>query len=210
MTTLRRAVAGHVTKFLGAVGERQIRVIASDATPDRMGDVLEPGGCQLDDFRRNPIMLAQHDSNQPIGSWPSIQVNGGRLEALGEFAPEGVSELADEYCRLAKAGILRAVSVGFMPISYEPLRGGGLRFTKWDLVELSLVSVPANPNALVIERGWGGQRKPGRVAQVKAPPEKTPYAGTLSQRQSQAQYSADGVERRRRIARALALRAGWY
>jgi hypothetical protein len=57
MTTLRRAVAGHVSKFLSTVGERQIRVIASDATPDRMGDVLEPGGCQLDDFRRNPIML---------------------------------------------------------------------------------------------------------------------------------------------------------
>jgi HK97 family phage prohead protease len=212
MTTLRRAVAGHVTKFLSTVGERQIRVIASDATPDRMGDILEPGGCQLDDFRRNPIMLAQHDANQPIGSWPSIQVNGGRLEALGEFAPEGVSELADEYCRLAKAGILRAVSVGFMPISYEPLRGGGLRFTKWDLVELSLVSVPANPNALVIERGWGGQWKPGQVAHVKAPPEKSPlnYAGTLAQRQAQAEYGADSVERRQRIARALALRAGWY
>jgi hypothetical protein len=73
MTTLRRAVAGHVTKFLATVGERQIRVIASDATPDRMGDILEPSGCQLDDFRRNPIMLAQHDANQPIGSWPSIE-----------------------------------------------------------------------------------------------------------------------------------------
>jgi hypothetical protein len=83
MTTLRRAVAGHVSKFLSTVGERQIRVIASDATPDRMGDVLEPGGCQLDDFRRNPIMLAQHNGDQPIGSWPSIQVNSGRLEALG-------------------------------------------------------------------------------------------------------------------------------
>jgi hypothetical protein len=54
----------------------------SDATPDRMGDVLEPGGCQLDDFRRNPIMLAQHDANQPIGSWPSIQTSGGRLVLL--------------------------------------------------------------------------------------------------------------------------------
>jgi HK97 family phage prohead protease len=173
-----------------------------------MGDILEPGGCQLDGFRRNPIMLAQHDSNQPIGSWPSIQVNGGRLEALGEFAPEGVNAVSDEYCRLAKAGILRAVSVGFLPISYEPLRGGGLRFTKWDLVELSLVSVPANPNALVIERGWDGQRKLGQVAQIKTPPEN--YAGTLAQRQAQAEYGADGVERRRRIARALALRAGWY
>jgi phage head maturation protease len=155
-------------------------------------------------------MLAQHNANQPIGSWPSIQVNSGRLEALGEFAPEGVSELADEYCRLAKAGIMRAVSVGFMPISYEPLRGGGLRFTKWDLVELSLVSVPANPNALVIERGWGGQRESGQVAQIKTSPETSPihYAGTLSQRQAQAEYSADGVERRRRIARALRLQMG--
>jgi hypothetical protein len=69
-TTLHRAVTGSVTKFLSTVGERQIRVIASDATPDRMGDILEPGGCQLDEFRRNPIMLAQHSPDQPIGIWP--------------------------------------------------------------------------------------------------------------------------------------------
>jgi HK97 family phage prohead protease len=156
MTTFRRAVAGHVTKFLSTVGERQIRVIASDPTPDRMGDILEPGGCQLDDFRQNPVMLAQHDSNKPIGSWPSIQVNGGRMEALGEFAPEGVSELADEYCRLAKSGILKAVSVGFIPIQYEPRRGGGCFFKTWDLIELSIVSVGANPAALVIERRLSG------------------------------------------------------
>jgi hypothetical protein len=101
-----------------------------------------------------------------------------------------------------------------MPISYEPLRGCGLRFTKWDLVELSLVSVPANPNALVIERGWGGQHQSVQVAPFESntPPKKSPthYAGTLADRQSQAQYGADSVERRRRIARALALRAGWY
>jgi hypothetical protein len=72
------------------------------------------------------------------------------------FAPEGVSELADEYCRLAKAGIIRAVSVGFIPVEYEPRRGGGYLFKRWDLLELSLVSVPANPNALVIERRLGG------------------------------------------------------
>jgi hypothetical protein len=35
------------------------------------------------------------------------------------------------------------------------------------------------------------------------------YAGTLAQRQAQAKYGADGVERRQQIARALALRAGW-
>ncbi|MBV8488547.1 MAG: hypothetical protein JO161_09740, partial [Planctomycetaceae bacterium] len=39
----------------------------------------------------------------------------------------------------------------------EPLRNGrGLRFTDWELVELSLVSVPANPSALVTQRSLGG------------------------------------------------------
>jgi phage head maturation protease len=99
-------------------------------------------------------MLAQHDPEQPIGRWPMIEVKNGRLEALGEFAPEGVSELADEYCALTKSGVIKAVSVGFIPISYEPLRAGR-RYTKWELLELSLVSVPANPNALVIERSYG-------------------------------------------------------
>jgi hypothetical protein len=35
---------------------------------------------------------------------------------------EGVSDLADEYCALAKAGVIKAVSVGFIPLSYEPNR----------------------------------------------------------------------------------------
>jgi phage head maturation protease len=100
-------------------------------------------------------MLCQHNRNQPIGTWPSIEVKNGRLEALGEFAPEGVSELADEYCALAKSGVIKAVSVGFIPLVREPIREGGWRYKQWELIELSLVSVPANPNALVIERSLG-------------------------------------------------------
>jgi HK97 family phage prohead protease len=188
-TTLRRAVTGSVTKFLSTVGERQIRVIASDATPDRMGNILEPTGCQLDEFRRNPIILAQHNPEQPIGVWPQIEIRNGRLKALGEFAPEGVSELTDEYCALAKAGVINAVSVGFISLAREPLREGGWRFMQLELIELSLVSVPANPNALIVERSLG-QREPtmkelagqlGRLivaAQLRKalPPRRTTYA----------------------------------
>jgi HK97 family phage prohead protease len=155
-----------------------------------MGDIIEPSGCQLNEFKRNPIMLAQHNSEQPIGVWPQIEVKNGRLEALGEFAPEGVSGLADEYCALAKAGVINAVSVGFISLAREPLREGGWRFTQWELLELSLVSVPANPNALVIERSYSGRREPtmrelgqqiGRIivaARLRAalPPRRTTYA----------------------------------
>ena len=61
-----------------------------------------------------------------------------------------------------KSGVVGAVSVGFRPIASEPIRGGigGLRYTEWALLELSCVSVPCDPDALVIARSLG---KSGRV-----------------------------------------------
>lgn len=134
-----------------AVGERQIRIIASDATVDRVGDVLVPSGCDISDYMANPIVLAQHDPTKPVGkSVPAIKPS--RVEALIDFPPAGVSAIADEYCGLAKAEIINAASVGFEPVESEPIKGGGRRYTKWKLLEISLVSVPANPSAVVIVR----------------------------------------------------------
>jgi HK97 family phage prohead protease len=133
------------------LGERQIRIVASDATVDRVGDVMVPEGCDLSDYRANPIILAQHDPNQPIGK-SVVEIKGGRVEALIDFPPAGLSVKADEYCGLAKHGIISAASVGFEAIESEPNKGGGRRYTKWRLLEISLVSVPANPAALVVER----------------------------------------------------------
>jgi phage head maturation protease len=81
------------------------------------------------------------------------------------FAPKGVSEIADETCALAKAGVLNAVSIGFRPLKSEPLRTGGQKFTKWELLELSIVSVPANPSALIVQRAHprAVRLKEGRV-----------------------------------------------
>jgi HK97 family phage prohead protease len=149
---MRRATAPRAVKLLG-VGPRQVRVIASDATPDRMGDILEPYGVRLEEYRRNPIVLAQHDSNQPIGRCSHIAVDNNQVVALIEFPAEGTSDRADEYLRLMKAGIIGAVSVGFIPNAWEPIKGAGLRFTDWTMLELSCVSVPANPSSLVTERG---------------------------------------------------------
>ncbi len=151
-------------KFLATVSARQIKVIASDATPDRMGDILEPSGCVLANYKRNPIVLAQHNYEAPIGRCVTIAVEGGAVVATIEFPPEGTSALADEYARLAKGGVLSAVSVGFLPLARKPLDGGGWRYTAWEMLELSIVSVPANPSALVTERGFAGRRAPDSVA----------------------------------------------
>lgn len=145
-------------KFLpGAVvddatlGERQIRVIVSTPTPDRVKDVLEPGGVDVSAYRANPIVLADHDRTAPIGA-AEIEIKTDRVEAVITFAPEGASAKADEYCALAKAGVLNTVSPGFIEKETAPIKGGGIHVTKWELLELSLVTVPCNAEALVIER----------------------------------------------------------
>ena len=155
---LRKLFAGAIVKD-STLNDREIRVVASDPTPDRVGDVMLPSGCQLEAYRSNPIVLANHEPDKPIGTAePSIKNN--RVEALITFAPPGLSKTADEFCGLAKAGILKAVSVGFEPIDSEPIKGGGVRYKAWSLLELSIVSVPANPNALIIQRSRYGAAGP--------------------------------------------------
>ncbi len=112
-----------IHKFVAAVadntlGERQIRVIASDPTVDRVKDIMVPEGCVLDSYKSNPIVLFNHDPSAPIGN-AAVAVQNGRVEALIDFAPKGVSVKADEVCALYKNNVLRTVSVGFQPIEYE-------------------------------------------------------------------------------------------
>jgi HK97 family phage prohead protease len=147
-----------------ALGERQIMVVASDPTLDRTKDVMRPEGCVLDHYHENPIVLASHDPTQPIGT-AKAAIRNGRVEALIDFAPAGISAKADEYCGLAKAGVLRAVSVGFDPIEYQPNKAGGYDYDKWELMELSLVAVPANPGARIIARA--AQLDPAEVPRAK-------------------------------------------
>jgi len=140
------------------LGERQIRVIASDPTVDRVKDIMVPEGCVLDSYKANPIVLFNHDPSAPIGN-AAVAVQNGRVEALIDFAPKGISTKADEICALYKTGVLRAVSVGFQPIEYEQIKDGGVRYNKWALMELSGVSVPANSNAVTIERSMATSTK---------------------------------------------------
>lgn len=131
--------------------------VLSDETPDRMGDIIKADGWDLRSFLRNPIALLNHRADQPIGTWSSLRVEGNALVGKLQLAPEGTSDRIDEIRRLVAAGILRAVSVGFREIESRPREGvkHGQTFVRQELVETSLVSVPANPNALAIARERG-------------------------------------------------------
>ena len=124
--------------------------VMSDETVDRVGDVIEAKGWILDNFSKNPVALFGHDHTFVVGHWSNVRVQGGKLIGKLNLLPQGISERLDEVIAAVKAGVLRAVSVGFSSghDSIEPMKNGGVRFKSAELMECSLVSVPANPNAL--------------------------------------------------------------
>lgn len=131
--------------------------VLSDATVDSYGDMVEPSGWDLKRFKKNPIALFGHSNGFPIGTWEDVRVEDGKLKGRLVMAKAGTSYRLDELRRLVEQGILRAVSVGFRPIKAEPISAdkpyGGQRYLKQELLETSLVSVPANPAALAVAKG---------------------------------------------------------
>ena len=147
MTMIRKAVASS--------GDG-LEFVLSDATVDRYGDIVEPKGWDLGWFKQNPIALFGHNASFPIGTWTNVRVEGGKLIAKLNLAARGTSARIDELIGLVEQGILRAVSVGFIPSKSTPVNPdkpyAGTRFLEQQLLETSLVSVPANPAALAVAK----------------------------------------------------------
>lgn len=142
-----------------------LEFVMSDSSVDRMGDVISSDGWQLDNFRKNPVALFSHDARFPIGKWIDVGVRDGKLTGRLDLL-DPVSDRMREIRAAVDAGVLRAVSVGFHSSKMEPLEGskvGGLRFIEQELVECSLVSVPANANALAIAKSLGISREGQRL-----------------------------------------------
>ena len=133
-----------------------LEFVLSDATVDRYGDVVEPDGWDLKNFKKNPIALFGHNSSFPIGKWSDLRVEAGKLIGRLNLAKRGTSYRLDELIGLVEQGILRAVSVGFRPLKAEPLDAekpyGAQRYLKQELLETSVVSVGANPAALSLAK----------------------------------------------------------
>jgi HK97 family phage prohead protease len=160
-TATHRAVLATTIKSVGRkslADQRLVDVIASSPRADRVGDIVEQDGIDLDPFRKNPVVLWGHDHDRPIARCIDIGVRGGRLLARAKFPPPGADADADWAYGKIKAGIVNAVSIGFVPKEFEPTDrrdpGSGYRFTKSELLEFSFVSVPMNSDAVVIGRAY--------------------------------------------------------
>jgi len=124
-------------------------LMPSTESIDRDGDVLVAEGADLANYRRNPVVMYAHDySDLPVAKAIDIQsVPGVGLRAKIQFPPIGDSPKADAVHKLWAGGFLNAASVGFAPKQAEP-NGTGQRFTQWEMLEFSIVPIPANADAL--------------------------------------------------------------
>ena len=131
--------------------ERTIRFVISTGSVDRDRDTIAPAGWKFDAFKKNPVVLWAHDYRKlPIAKAVEIEVRDDKLVATAEFATADMNPLAESVYRMLKGGFLRATSVGFEPkrhVYNEDRRG--VDFIEQELLEFSVVPVPANPEALM-------------------------------------------------------------
>ena len=133
--------------------DRTFDIILSTSAIDRDGDTINQNGWELANFLKNPVALFAHDNRSlPVGMVANLRVEGGKLMGSVKMADMAANPLAESVLRLVKGGFLNAVSVGFSPIEFERT-DTGMRFIKQELLELSIVPIPSNPEALVTAKG---------------------------------------------------------
>ena len=121
-----------------------IEGIASTPTTDRMGDIVEPKGAQ---FQLPLPLLWQHDARSPIGHVLEAKVTDAGIYVKAQIMRNVLPEIERAWA-LIKSGLVRGLSIGFKPIESADIKGTwGQRFTKWDWLELSAVTIPANAEA---------------------------------------------------------------
>jgi HK97 family phage prohead protease len=136
-------------------------IVITTESVDRDGEVIEVDGWQLENYLANPVVLYAHDYRSvPIGRTLELRREPGQLVARFEFRQ--AANDADPINQIRAAwnqGILRAASVGFRPLEWRAMDDddgtasdewywGPKRYTRAELLEWSIVPIPANQEAL--------------------------------------------------------------
>jgi HK97 family phage prohead protease len=137
---------------------------ASTNDIDRHGTIVEPRGIDTANYSANPVFMWGHDAYGSGGGPPDLENVLGRVidyrkddsafDIEVEWAEHDRAVMARD---LVRAGFLSAVSVGFIPdpdsMTTRSIEGSEVPvYNRTELVEVSLVPVPSNPNAIALAR----------------------------------------------------------
>lgn len=144
-----------ITKAVGQDGAPSYRFIASTNSKDRHGESILQSGWELDNYLKNSQVLYGHDSwSFPIGKVVKLELTDEALIADIVFASKEANEKAEQVRLMVEEGILSAVSVGFIPKDIQDINGVRT-ITQAELLEISIVPIPANQDAVRIAKSKG-------------------------------------------------------
>lgn len=137
---------------------QQVSFIISDESKDRYGDTISADGWDFEAYAKNPVLLWAHDySLPPVGKmgtpWKTV---GKKVKAVvDQFTPVELNPMGAAVEGMIRKGFLNAVSVGFQPVEFTFNDDYSVNYVKQELLEISVVPVPANANALVAAKSAG-------------------------------------------------------
>lgn len=141
-------------------GKREVLAIISTNAVDRDGEVVNPKGLKKKNYAGNPVVMVNHDyQTLPIGK--ALWVKADDDKVLAKYKVSDATQLARDVFGLLQDGTLNAHSIGFVanysskPTSQEKnarpeLKDAKLIHRDWELMEFSVVGIPANPEALTL------------------------------------------------------------
>lgn len=141
------------TSPVNSEGAPVIDFVASSEQLDRYDEIIVAAGWQLKNYRRNPVFQNAHQYGDIIftlGKALITEIRAGKLFQRIQFATEA-NPMARIAYGLYRGGFLNAVSVGFIPLRWEngtEQTAFRRKYLEQELLEVSAVGIPANPEAL--------------------------------------------------------------
>ena len=145
--------------------------VLSDEQVNSYGFKVATLGINLERFRKNPVMLYQHDVNRVIGRWEQIEVKDGRLTAVPVFEQE--DDFARSIGKKVENGFIKGASIG-MHVQEVDKTGAMPIATRTELFEASVCAIPSNGNALRVLDAGGNLMTEQQIALTLS----LPHAGT--------------------------------
>ncbi|KKL51219.1 hypothetical protein LCGC14_2297670 [marine sediment metagenome] len=150
VATKTRPIAAYAEQRAAADGEFTRRFVATTPGVKRDGLDIDLEGMSTENFMRNPVFLYVHDyfgERLPIGLVKTIRVLKSKMIVTVLFDKD--DEFAVEVLRKFDNGFMSAVSIGWETLEFDR---DTMRVLESDLLDVSAVPVPGDPDALMIRQ----------------------------------------------------------